>query len=493
MAFPENDFKIELVFDMFSVYSKLQNNPKYSCSSDKYMRFYQKNNPQKEHIRQKIKSIWPNRMVRTFVLNLNALIDDAGDSVNTEELLQKSLEFLKNEFSDCDDLITQNNLYSQINMFVYLTGKTIRECIDEMIWNPEIIEIFRKMIVYRITSPTMDCSFGNYFAEIYSKIENYTESYMRFNNNSEIYFSYLIPKDIIFKDVYGKISDKYSVSNIIGVGSYGCVVQYVQSDISDPSINPPKSICLKIYLTDNYEKEILEKINQFPELSNIIINSLYLEEYDMTLENSLLETRYQDHNSSSKKMHYLIMECETPIDKKFIDINKKNKKLNISIMCNIIEKVIRLINHDIYFTDLKLANILFLNDINDVRFIDLDSFYFLERGNRVVFSYTDLITHLIPMKNKKTHITLENINALEKVIVFKLSILTLELFGYNIDIMRKFNFQIDWIDFVDSNFMKYTKHENRCILKSMFSLDSKKIPSLNSVFLAFSDINNNII
>lgn len=469
---------IELIFDMFYVYEKLRNNKKYSSCNKKYLYHYYKKGLKIEHVCDKIKKIWSNKMAKTYVY-LVRLLDKKYKDI--DELLQKSLKFLKDEFFDCDGIILENDIYSCVHIFQYLTNKTFNEYIDEMISSLEFIENFKNIIKTLISTSPENKNLGQCYKQIYDRINNYNVSYRIFYDNPDIYFSYMIPKYIIMK------SNKFIIDDIIGVGSYGCVVKYTnfQNDI----------LCVKIYFNQNDDKEIMGMINQNSELNNIMINSLYVDKYDVVIENNLLGTKYIDRTSPNKKNHYLFMEYAKQFDLKSIEMDYQNYqdvKFNFVIICKIIEKVIKLIDYGIYFTDLKLGNILYLENKDDVRFIDFDSFYFLKRGSKVIFSYIDLISHLIPIKNDKIYMSRDNLYMLEKIMVLKLAILTLELFCYNTNSIEKQNFEITWLNFIDRRIIKYTNERNAKILKKMFSGQRDNIPNLRDVYIVFLDILTNI-
>jgi hypothetical protein len=49
-------------------------------------------------------------------------------------------------------------------------------------------------------------------------------------------------------------------------------------------------------------------------------------------------------------------------------------------------KIYKLHNNNIYFTDFKKCNIVYLKNKDDFRFIDLDSLYFIEKSEQPVFA-----------------------------------------------------------------------------------------------------------
>jgi hypothetical protein len=105
---------------------------------------------------------------------------------------------------------------------------------------------------------------------------------------------------------------------------------------------------------------------------------------------------------------------------------------------NIIEKVCKLLKYGIYFTDLKILNMV-IDKNYKIRFIDLDSFYFLGKNDFPIFSYKDIIFDLLPTAPGHT-ITSNNIEYLEKIMIRKLAIIMVEFFGFNVKEMKKEKF-----------------------------------------------------
>jgi hypothetical protein len=490
--FKNENISKELVFDMFYVYDLLKNKKIYRYSYEILLSFFyeqNKNDNNKEILTRMIKNIWGKKITDTFLVFLNELVNnyEGGTCYISEinkigEIVEKCLSYLKEQFLDSDKILILNDPHGK-NMFFHLTGKTLFEYFNEITENIDFINYCYLIVESKIKTKSI-IEGAKYYKNLYEIINNTNICYSKFIESPQIYLSYIIPKKIIITNNNNNIYN-YEIEGIIGCGSYGCVVKYNNN-------NENNSVCLKIYLSNKcgkYDKITLDKMNNSEELDDIIIDSLYLDEYILSMENNMLNTKNTDCNKK-RELSFLLMKCGNPIDKNFIDNNKNNIKHNISIIQRTIEKTIKLLDKGIYFTDLKKCNILLYE--NDVRFIDLDSFYFFEKDNRIIFSYKDLILHLIPVINKKIIINSHNIINLEKIMVFKIVIMVLELFGYDTIKMEKCNFEMTWFDFIEKYFINYCSQENLSILKDMFIPQIEKISNIRKVNQAFTEIIANV-
>lgn len=470
-----------LTFNMFRVYLTLGENDGYRFIRDRYLNHWNKNKSYID-IHYKLKSIWSNNIVGTFIGRLDEIIKSSS-SLNIDEMLEICLDHLKDLFKENDNKFAKIdphcNTNDQQHIFYYLTGKTFVQFIDELIADQEAKNIFRCMVEDMVNNKKVTSS--NHYSQIYQKINNYNESYSRFMNFTASYYSYCVPEKIMFSS--NDKNEEFVINRILGIGSYGFVIQYTNQDGA--------SICSKIYFTSNEDKDILNQINQYQELDNIVIKSLYIDKYAKVMNNNISNIKYQD-NLKERNLHFLIMECGVPIHK-IITENEKDEKFIIRLILSIFEKVNRLYKCGIYFTDLKLLNILYSPDHQDVRFVDMDSFYYLQRGSRAVFSFLDLVKFLIPTKNRKIYITSNNLFLIEKVIILKMSILILELYGHNVNEMKNNLFSWKWCECVDDKFLKYIELDEGRQLKCMNSESRDDIPMINTIYKIFDNINQQII
>lgn len=485
--------RIELVYNMFWVHNNLKENKIYEKSSILFIKGNEKKDSNEDenynyfeeslyydfyhsnfHYSKKIKTFWENVISKTFFSNLDLLKNETND---IETLIKESILFMKNYAKTFDNLFEESdpfiNRTMKMNIFKYISGKSCYDFINDLLTNNNSFIESVKNLIESKSNNELAKTIPN-LNNIHTIIKNNNSGFLHFCNESNMFLSYLIPKNII-------IDNNYEIESIIGVGTYGCVVKYNHCK---------KSICLKIYFKDNNEQYVLEKIKEHKELNDIIINSYYLEQYSFRMLNNINMTEEINERNDYRNIQYLIMDYGKQIDKTFITSNDFKGIFNFTFQ--IIDKIRKLLRFGIYFTDLKLQNIILNND-NEVRFIDLDSFYFLEKGNKAYFSYVDVVSDIIPLEKKKININSNNAHMLEKVMVRKIAILIMDFLGFDILKMKKEEFPKLWREWVNKYIENIYLNEHEVqIFKSMLSFNRYEIPNIEDVYVLFQDLKNKI-
>jgi hypothetical protein len=465
-------FNTELVFDMFYVHDYLSDSKLYDFSNERYICLKEKSKISKKHYSKKIKTFWENIISRAFITNMSVFIKEEE---NIDKLLESAIECMKENILEYDNFFCDNDPHfcniNKNHMFYYLTGKKCKDYLMELLSDEKFIGECKKVILYMLEdniSKIISC-----FQNIYPIIHDHNVGFKKFYNEKNMFLSYLIPKIIsINKNIY-------TLFSMIGIGSYGCVCKYV---------NNKESICLKIYFKENKDSEILKIIDNNDELKNIIIDSFYLDTYSLGIKNEIIGLEEYDSNKL-RNIHYLIMECGEHIDTNFINKNKSINKV-INIMCDIIEKIYILLKFGIYFTDIKISNMV-LNRNGELRFIDLDSFYFLGKNRGPIFSYMDIVSDLIPIENKKINITSDNIFILEKIMIRKLALIFMEFIGFDVYKIKRDEFTDIWSRYVYEHISTYRiSIDEVIIIQNMLTYNMKNIPNLENVYNIFLKLKN---
>jgi hypothetical protein len=468
-----NYSNIELLFDIFFVDNYLSCSKMYNHSKERYIFIKEKRElSNRMHYSKKIKTFWENIISGAFIKRMNSLIEEENDR---DKLLESLIACMKDNILEYDNYFSENDPHfcdiNKNHMFYYLTGKKCEDYLIELINNDKFMSECKSIVTHTLNDnvkKTILC-----FHNIYLLIQNHNVGFEKYYNEKNVFLAYLIPKSVTINN---KI---YGLSSMIGVGSYGCVCKYVYCK---------KSVCLKIYFRNSNESKMLTMINSNEELKNIIIDSYYLDKYSLRIENTIIGMN-EYYDKGERNTHYLIMECGEHID---VQSMKKNVDINnvIKIMNDIIEKICRLLKFGIYFTDLKLQNMV-LNKNGELRFIDLDSFYYLGKKGDAFFSYADIVYELIPMVNGKIHISADNIFMLEKIMIRKLSLIFMELVGFNVYSIKKDEIPDIWSKYIKENISLYPiTSDEVTTIENMMSYNINNIPNLENIYNIFLKLKN---
>jgi hypothetical protein len=359
------------------------------------------------------------------------------------------------------------------NFFKYLANKTLLDFLNELQNNTDFYETAKNIVVNIIENKKVTSEIIDNFKKIHRIIDNFDEKLHSSIKNKNYYLSYIIP--YYYENDANK--DKYVIENIIGIGDFGVVILY-QNEKHDKK-------CVKIYfkhkdIDEEYKKYELIQSNE--NINDIFMKSDFLRNYNIKFMNN--DVVYFDTKDKIRKMQYLLMDYGEKIQ----NFNGKTNDI-LNFICDVIQKILILYQNGIIFTDLKLCNILLVNNAESVKFIDFDSFFFEKsESSRFVLSFFDLIKKFIPAKkDSKSH----KIYMLKKIVVFKITLMIMQLYNCDIDNMEKKDFITEWKNIVNDILSSNLSQQDVEILCSMQSQNTSEIPELSSVYNILSFLKKN--
>jgi predicted Ser/Thr protein kinase len=470
--------KIDAIYNAIKTYNILINNEQ--CYENVYSTIIEiLFNIKKFDIFKSIKTIFSSSLGNTLFIDLASCPDIYNDN-NIDTHMKYCISLFKNNVIKKNKEFYENDIFCDIPEFTFINNilnGTTDQFIDIIFNDNEIFELYEQILTLYCADLRKEeihhPSLLKMISQFYAKIKILCTNYDHFISNDKMYLAYMIPYSIYAEKDNTNII--YTVDDIIGKGNYGFVVKYKSWD--------NKCICVKFYFGRNNDYEVINKINNNDELSDVFPKSLYVEKYYKSYENND-NVVFQDHNYSPRKFKFMIMEyCE--------QLNSINALKTNDIMFNVIEKTYKLFKNGLYFSDLKLEHIVYSRRMNDICFIDYDSFFFLEKSHKYpVFSFTDLVKPLITGPNGKIYglFNKHNLYILEKVVVFMLSIFILDLNKYDVHKLHASQFPVKWNEFITTcEYSHFISTENASTLSKIYQgIDN--IPSFNSVMDIFNEI-----
>jgi hypothetical protein len=514
------EIRINLMYDMFSTYHILK---KLDFESYKYI--HQRVHDYVEdltnfNITEKILSIFSDSMTTALFYDLK---NELAYNINFDDkinIIDYSMELFNDRLNEKNEKIIENDVFSDMQnytIFHYLINDSINKSIDDfvkkMFLNKKINEIFQQIVTTYASNLKKNIlstfKISPLMNSLYDIINQYCPKFELFNNEQFMYLSFVIPNKIIINN--NSTKSIYTIQCIIGKGNFGYVLGYAN--------DKGHFICLKFYYERNGDFEVVRKINEKYDLDNICIKSLCINKYNKIFEKDNI-ILYDDNNYIARKMEFLIMEYgekihSISVSDQYCDFYSKLQRIPLESSAilatespalisdtsnatsfrqiyNVIKKVYKLYQNDIYFTDLKKNNIVYSKKNQDICFIDYDSFYFVEKSSSPCFSFFDLVSSIVPRINGKIKINRSNIHILNKIIVFMLSIFILEINNYDVNNLKKEEFVDKWKKYVSNNYQHLASDENIKILQNMYSYDINQIPKLENVYQIFYEINEKI-
>ena len=445
-----------LCFDIYKTYEIIKKNRHLKFITDKFF-----SNVNIKLFFININNVLSKSIIKIFVTETLRLID-TNRNVDIDKIMPNLFFLLKKEIEEEYKNIESYDVHDN-NFFKYLSNKTLMDFLDELQNNTKFNENVKNMVINIIKNKEANDEIINNFKEIQHIIENYDEKLYNSIKNKHYYISYIIPQAL----EHNINKDRYMMENIIGIGDFGVAILY-QNEKNDKK-------CIKIYFKhknadEEYKKYELIQTNK--NISDIFIKSDFLRNYKLKFINN--DIVYFDTKDKNRKMQYLLMDYGEKIQ----NFNGKTSDI-FNFICDVTKKILLLYHNGVIFTDLKLSNILTVNNAENIKFIDFDSFFFEKsESERFVISFADLIQKITPEKKDcKPH----KIYMLKKVVVFKISLMILQLYNCDINNMEKKNFIEEWKNTVNDIFSPILSQQDVEILYSMQSQDISEIPELTSV------------